>query len=191
MTAVNLKLDPLIRLTDEQFYQLCQTNRDLRLERTATKEIIVMAPSGGETGDREGEIFFQVKAWNNQNLFGKVFSPSTGFRLLNGAIRSPDACWLPLERWEVLTSEQRQKFPPLCPDFVVELRSASDELQPLQEKMQEYLNNGLPLGWLIDPQNRQVEIYRPGIAVEVLQTPLTLSGEDVLPGFVLNLSGIY
>lgn len=191
MTAVNLKLDPLIRLTDEQFYQLCQTNRDLRLERTATKEIIVMAPSGGETGDREGEIFFQVKAWNNQNLSGKVFSPSTGFRLPNGAIRSPDTCWLPLEHWEALTSEQRQKFPPLCPDFVVELRSASDELQPLQEKMQEYLNNGLRLGWLIDPQNRQVEIYRPGIAVEVLQAPLTLSGEDVLPGFVLNLSGIY
>jgi Uma2 family endonuclease len=191
MTALNLKLDPLIHLTDEQFYQLCQTNRDLRLERAATGEIMVMAPTGGETGDREGEIFFQVKAWNNQNRSGKVFSPSTGFRLSNGATRSPDTCWLPLERWEALTPEQRQKFPPLCPDFVVELRSPSDDLQPLQEKMQEYLDNGLRLGWLIDPQNRQVEIYRPGLAVEVLQVPTTLSGEDVLPGFVLDLSGIY
>lgn len=151
MTALNLKLDPLIHLTDEQFYQLCQTNRDLRLERAATGEIVVMAPTGGETGDREGEIFFQVKAWNNQNRSGKVFSPSTGFRLPNGATRSPDTCWLPLEHWEALTPEQRQKFPPLCPDFVVELRSPGDDLctgrfqtcPDCQEKMQEYLSNGL------------------------------------------------
>lgn len=149
-----------------------------------------MAPTGGVTGGREGEIFFQLKVWNNQTPSGKVFSPSTGFRLPSEAVRSPDACWLLLEHWEAMTPEQRQQFPPLCPDFVIELRSPSDELQPLQEKMQEYLNNGLGLGWLIDPQNQQVELYCPELAVEILLAPTMLSGEDVLPGFVLDLSEI-
>ncbi len=198
MTAIALDLTSVVDLTDEQFSKLCQTNPDIKLERTAKGELIVMPPTGGETGDRNSEINFQLRAWNKQNLLGKVFDSSTGFKLPNGADRSPDASWVKLERWQALTPAQRQKFPPLAPDFVVELRSASDEIKPLQNKMQEYRDNGVRLGWLIDPQNQQVEIYRQGQDVEVVRmleasakrSPSTLSGEDVLPGFVLNLQDI-
>ncbi|MBE9016107.1 Uma2 family endonuclease [Chroococcidiopsidales cyanobacterium LEGE 13417] len=191
MTAITLNLEPVIHLTDEQFYQLCQANRDVRFERTAEGELIVMPPTGGETGDRNSEMNFQLRAWNKQTRLGKVFDSSTGFKLPNGADRSPDAAWVRLERWEALTPEQRQKFPPLAPDFVIELRSATDELKPLQAKMQEYLDNGVLLGWLLDPQRRIVEIYRIRTDVEVIQSPTTLSGEDVLPGFVMDLSEIF
>ncbi len=190
MTAITLNLDPIIHLTDEQFYQLCQTNPEVKFERTAKGELIVMPPTGGETGKKSGSIFGELWLWNRQQKLGVAFDSSTGFKLPNGADRSPDAAWVRLERWEALTPEQRQKFPPLAPDFVVELRSASDDLKPLQEKMQEYRDNGVRLGWLIDPQNQRVEIYRSGREVEVLQSPASLSGEDVLPGFVLDLSGI-
>jgi len=190
MTAIILNLDSIIHLTEEQFYLLCQANRDVKFERTAKGELIVMPPTGGETGDRNSEINFQLRAWNKQSGLGKVFDSSTGFKLPNGADRSPDAAWVRLERWEALTPQQRQKFPPLAPDFVVELRSATDELKPLQDKMQEYRDNGVPLGWLIEPHNHRVEIYRPEQDVEVLQSPISLSGEDVLPGFVLDLSQI-
>ncbi|URD48371.1 Uma2 family endonuclease [Chroococcidiopsis sp. CCNUC1] len=191
MTAITLNLEPAIHLTDEQFYQLCQANRDVRFERTAEGELIVMPPTGGETGDRNSEMNFQLRAWNKQTRLGKVFDSSTGFKLPNGADRSPDAAWVRLEQWEALTPEQRQKFPPLAPDFVIELRSATDDLKPLQAKMQEYLDNGVLLGWLLDPQRQIVEIYRIGIDVEVIQSPTTLSGEDVLPGFVMDLSEIF
>ncbi|MDZ4873645.1 MAG: hypothetical protein CLLPBCKN_003041 [Chroococcidiopsis cubana SAG 39.79] len=191
MTAITLNLEPAIHLTDEQFYQLCQANRDVRFERTAEGELIVMPPTGGETGDRNSEMNFQLRAWNKQSRLGKVFDSSTGFKLPNGADRSPDAAWVRLERWEALTPEQRQKFPPLAPDFVIELRSATDELKPLQAKMQEYRDRGVRLGWLLDPQRRIVEIYRIGTDVEVIQSPTTLSGEDVLPGFVMDLSEIF
>jgi len=191
MTAITLNLEPAIHLTDEQFYQLCQANRDVRFERTAEGELIVMPPTGGETGDRNSEMNFQLRAWNKQTRLGKVFDSSTGFKLPNGADRSPDAAWVRLERWEALTPEQRQKFPPLAPDFAIELRSATDELKPLQAKMQEYHDNGVRLGWLLDPQRRIVEIYRLGTNVEVLRSPTTLSGEDVLPGFVMDLSEIF
>lgn len=191
MTAITLNLEPAIHLTDEQFYQLCQANRDVRFERTAEGELIVIPPTGGETGDRNSEMNFQLRAWNKQTRLGKVFDSSTGFKLPNGADRSPDAAWVRLERWEALTPEQRQKFPPLAPDFVIELRSATDELKPLQAKMQEYRDNGVRLGWLLDPQRRIVEIYRIGTDVEVIQSPTTLSGEDVLPGFVMDLSEIF
>jgi len=190
MTAIILNLDSIIHLTEEQFYLLCQANRDVKFERTAKGELVVMPPTGGETGDRNSEINFQLRAWNKQSGLGKVFDSSTGFKLPNGADRSPDGAWVRLERWEALTPQQRQKFPPLAPDFVVELRSATDELKPLQDKMQEYRDNGVPLGWLIEPHNHRVEIYRPEQDVEVLQSPISLSGEDVLPGFVLDLSQI-
>jgi Uma2 family endonuclease len=190
MTAITLNLDPIIHLSDEQFYQLCQANRDVKFERTAKGELIVMPPTGGETGKKSGDIFGELWLWNRQQKLGVAFDSSTGFKLPKGADRSPDAAWVRLERWEALTLEQRQKFPPLAPDFVVELRSATDELKPLQDKMQEYIDNGVRLGWLIDPHNQRVEIYRPEQDVEVLHSPISLSGEDVLPGFVLDLSQI-
>lgn len=190
MTALTLNLAPVIHLTDEQFYRLCQANRDIRFERTAKGELIVMAPTGGEGGKREADLTIDLGLWNRQTGLGVVFSSSTGFKLPNGADRSPDAAWVKLERWEALTLKQRHKFPRLAPDFVIELRSTSDELKPLQDKMQEYLENGVCLGWLINPQDQQVEIYRPGQTIEVLQSPITLSGEGVLLGFVLNLSQI-
>ncbi len=132
-----------------------------------------------------------MPAWNRQTHLGKSFDSSTGFQLPNGANRSPDASWISIERWDALTSTEQERFVPLCPDFVMELRSASDALAPLQAKLQEYLENGVQLGWLIDPQQQVVEIYRPSQAVEVLQTPIQLSGESVLPGFVLDLSTIF
>lgn len=162
-------------------------NRDLKLERDKTGALIIVAPVGGEGGNQEAGLITDVEIWNRQTGLGKVFSSSTIFHLPNGADRSPDVAWVQLERWEALTPEQRHKFPPLTPDFVIELRSETDRLGPLQDKMQEYLENGLRLGWLIDPQNRQVEIYRPASPVEVVSLPTTLSGESVLPGFALQL----
>ncbi len=191
MTAITLNLNPIIHFTDEQFYQLCQANRDVRFERTAKGELIVMPPTGGETGKRNFKLSQQLANWADADGTGVGFDSSTGFKLPNGADRSPDAAWVRLERWEALTPEQRRKFPPLAPDFVVELRSASDDLKPLQDKMKEYRDNGVRLGWLIDPQNQRVEIYRLGHEVEVLQSPAMLLGEDVLPGFVLELKGFF
>lgn len=180
-----------INLTDEQFWQLCLSNRDYRFERTAKGELIVMPPTGSDTGRRNIKITTQLEIWNSQSKLGVAFDSSTGFKLPNGAERSPDASWVKKERWESLTAEQQAKFAPLCPDFVVELRSPSDSLQNLQEKMREYINNGARLGWLIDRKNQQVEIYRPDRDVEILSSPQTLSGEDVLPGFVLELTEIW
>jgi Uma2 family endonuclease len=192
MTPISLPsvLELNITLTDEQFFQLCQDNQDLKFERTANGHLIIMPPTGGATGDRNSELNFQIRAWNHQTKLGKVFDSSTGFKLPNGADRSPDVSWLKLERWNALTPEQQEKFLPLCPDFVVELMSPSDSLKTAQAKMKEYINNGAQLGWLIDRTNQQVEIYRPNGAVEVLQSPETLSGEEVLPGLIVDLSEI-
>jgi Uma2 family endonuclease len=194
MDAPTITLPPTLELkidlTDEQFFQLCQNNRDLQFERTASGELLIMPPTGGETSNRNIELSYQLQSWSRQNNLGKAFDSSTGFKLPNGADRSPDASWVRRERWEALTPEQREKFLPLCPDFVVELRSPSDSLKKIQEKMQEYIENGAKLGWLIDRKNRRVEIYRPGRDVEILENPATLSGEDVLPGFVLDLTAI-
>lgn len=197
--TLTLNLRPVLELTDEQFYELCQANRDLRLERTANGELIIMPPTGGETGNRNIKIAFQLEAWSSQNDLGIAFDSSTAFKLPNGAERSPDASWIlrvseaaPSElRWDSLSAEQKRKFLPLCPDFVVELRSETDSLKTLQDKMQEYMENGTRLGWLIDLNTQQVEIYRLGREVEILQNPETLSGEDVLPGFMLNLKQIF
>jgi len=185
MTTVTLNLDT-VELTDEQFYRLCQMNRDWQFERTAKGEIIIMSPVGGVSGNQEADLIGLVWMWNRQTQLGRVFSSSTIFRLPNNGDRSPDAAWVSLERWSALTEEEQEKFPLICPDFVIELRRP-DPLPQLQEKMQEYLNSGLRLGWLINPQDEQVEIYRPSREVEIVQFPVSLSGEDVLPGFVLNL----
>lgn len=191
MNALTVNFNSIIKLTDEQFFQLCQDNRDLRFERNANGELIIMPPTGGETGNRNAGLTAQVWIWNEQSKLGVVFDSSTGFKLPNGADRSPDTAWIPLERWNALTTEQKRRFLPLCPDFVVELLSPSDSLTATQEKMQEYLANDTRLGWLIDRTSRRVEIYRKGREVEVLESPVSLSGEDVLPGFVLNLEPIW
>ncbi|MBP5977068.1 Uma2 family endonuclease [Brasilonema sp. CT11] len=191
MNALIVNLNPVIELTDEQFFQLCQANRDLRFERTATGELIIMPPTGGETSNSNAGLTAQLWLWNEQDKLGKVFDSSGGFKLPNGADRSPDAAWVKLERWNALTQEQQTRFLPLCPDFVVELLSPSDSLKVTQEKMKEYQENGTRLGWLINRKSRQVEIYRIGQEVEVLESSVSLSGEDALPGFVLNLEAIW
>lgn len=188
MNTFVLNLDPIVHLTDEQFYALCQANRDLKFERNAQGELIIVSPVGGEGGIQEAGLITDVEIWNRQTKLGKVFSSSTIFKLPNGADRSPDVAWVKLERWEALTPEQRIKFPPLMPDFVIELRSATDRLKLLQDKMHEYLDNKLRLGWLINPQDQQIEIYRQKKPIEVVSLPARLSGEDVLPGFELQLS---
>jgi Uma2 family endonuclease len=191
MSALKLNLSPVLELTDEQFAQLCQANRDLRLERTATGELIIMPPAGGKTGRRNLNLSSQLGACNHQHDLGVAFDSSTGFRLPKGGDRSPDAAWVAKDRWEALNEEEQEGFVPLCPDFVVELRSKTDSLVTLQAKMREYQENGARLGWLLDPQRQQVEIYRLGQPVETLQNPETLSGEDVLPGFIFTLKPIF
>ncbi|NEQ18104.1 MAG: Uma2 family endonuclease, partial [Moorea sp. SIO3E2] len=173
-------------------FEFCQVNRELRIERTSEGEIIVMPPTGGETGKRNLSIGGQLWTWVEQDGTGVGFDSSTGFKLPNGAERSPDASWVKLERWEALTPQQRQKFAPICPDFVIELRSPTDRVKDLKNKMEEYRSNGASLGWLIDPNSRQVYIYRPGVEVEQLDNPATVKGdESVLPGFVLKLDKIW
>jgi Uma2 family endonuclease len=191
MTAITLNLNPIIKLNPEQFYQLCQENPDLQLERTSQGELIVMPPTGGETGQRNSTLNAQIWLWNDQSELGKTFDSSTGFTLPNKADRAPDASWVEKSRWEALTPESREKFIPLCPDFVIELLSPSDSLKKTQEKMQEYIANGCRLGWLINRKKREIEIYRPDQEVEILTAPQTISGENVLPGFVLNLQKIW
>lgn len=183
-----LKLDlQHVHLTDEQFYQLCINNPEWNIEQNAKGALIVMPPVGGESGEREAEYIIDLGNWNRQTQLGKVFSSSTIFKLPNGGSRSPDAAWVELSRWQALTPEQRKKFPPIAPDFVIELRSATDNLATLQEKMQEYLESGVRLGWLLNPQDQQVEIYRQGQEKEVRSLPTLLSGETVLPGFELQV----
>lgn len=185
--VVTLDLHPSLELTDEQFERICQANRDLKLERTAKGNLVIIALTAGETGRRNIKLSARMENWSDESNLGVAFD-STGFRLPNGAIRSPDAVWLRLDRWQALTSEQQKKFVTLCPYFVVELASPSDEVEDIREKMQEYLANGLQLGWLIDPSTQTVEIYRPNQPVEILNQPATLSGENILPEFVLNLT---
>jgi Uma2 family endonuclease len=180
-----------LRLTHEQFEQLCHDNPERSFELTKDGELEVMPPTGGESGKKELSLGADLTIWNRQTRLGETFSSSTAFILPNGAERSPDAAWVQLSRWEALTPEQRRKFPPIAPDFVIELRSETDSLSKLQGKMVEYRDNGVRLGWLINPQQREVEIYRLEGDVEVLVDPSTLSGEDVLPGFVLDLNLIF
>jgi len=191
MTAVSLNIPATVKLSQEQFAKICQANSNLRLERTATGELIIMPPTGGGTGKRNLKIAQQLANWADADGTGVAFDSSTGFTLPNGSDRSPDAAWIPLEKWNALTPEQQEKFLPFAPDFAIELRSPSDPLAGRQEKMSEYQRNRTRLGWLINRQNRQVEIYRQGEEKEVLENPGTLSGEDVLPGFSLSLESIW
>lgn len=189
-TMLTLNFSSITKLTSEQFQQLAAANRDLRLERDQEGNIIIMPPAGWGTGERNAEITYQLEAWSRQNKQGIVFDSSTGFTLPNGADRSPDAAWVRRERIEAINPNP-DKFLPLAPDFVIELRSSSDRLKILQTKMEEYRDNGVRLGWLVDPQRKTVEIYRPGQEVEALENITLLSGENVLPGFTLDLSEIF
>lgn len=191
MTAITLNLKPFVELSDEQFYQLCLNHRELKFERTTEGELVIVSPVGGVGGSQEADLIADLVYWNRQTQLGKVFSSSSCFKLPNGANRSPDAAWIAKENWERLTTEQQQKFPPICPDFVIELRSPSDPLVPLQQKMQEYTANGSRLGWLINPQDRQVEIYTANQTKQVCDRPQQIDGADILPGFVLNLSSLW
>jgi Uma2 family endonuclease len=196
MTSYTIDLKPVLDLTDEQFYVLCRANPELKFERNATGVLTVMPPTGGETGSSNAEISSDFVVWNRRHKLGRVFDSSTGFKLPNGADRSPDVAWVAIDRWNALTAEQREKFPPLAPDFVMELRSATDSITVLRAKMVEYLENGVRLGWLIDRKNRTVEIYRltdyqAGRSPEILTQPTLISGEDVLPKFELDLSLVW
>lgn len=180
-----------LKMTDEQFFEFCRINRDLRIERNQYGEISIMPPTGSETGNRNFNIAGQLWVWSENDGTGICFDSSTGFKLSTGAERSPDASWMKLEPWNSLSEEEQKRFAPICPDFVIELRSASDNLKPLQEKMEEYMQEpGIQLGWLIDRKNKRVYVYRPQ-SVECLENPDSVSGEDVLPGFVLNMSKIW
>ena len=186
MVAITLDLSAIATLTRSEFYKLCAANPDKMLERLATGELIVMSPTGGETGYLNAELNVDVGLWNRQAQLGKVFDSSTGFALPSGSDRAPDLSWVAQERWAALSVEERRGFLPLCPDFAIELMSASDSWVALQTKMAEYRDNGCRLGWLLDPGAKRVAIYRQGQPVEMLNAPEMLSGEDVLPGFVLD-----
>jgi Uma2 family endonuclease len=175
-----------VHLTDEQFYDLCRDNPELRFELTARKELVIMSPTGMKTGWRNGKITQRLANWTEQDGTGVCFDSSAGFALPNGAKRSPDAAWIPMEKWQALTDEQKEKFGPLCPDFVVELRSPTDTLSSLQEKMKEYIENGAELGWLFEPKTMQAYIYRPNQPVECLDNPTSMSGDPVLRGFLFD-----
>jgi Uma2 family endonuclease len=176
--------------TDDEYFDFCQQNQDLRIETTKDGDLIIMPPTGAETSGRNTEIIIQLGIWAKQNKTGKVFESNVEFELPSGAKKSPDASWLLKERSDALTQKEREGFPPICPDFVVELRSKSDRLKPIQDKMAEYIENGVRLGWLIDPYKKQVHIYRKTGEIEILENPKTVSGEDVLEGFILDLEEI-
>lgn len=191
MTAFTINFDAIVQITDEHFAQLCRANPDVKFERTAKGELVIVAPTGGETGSYNSELNADFVIWNRQTNLGVVFDSSTCFRLPNQALRSPDVAWIKQERWDALTPVQKAKFPPLSPDFVLELMSPSDELSDAQAKMREYIENGVKLGWLLNRKTRSVEIYRSNQPVEVLEASEPLSGEGVLLGFVLNLQSIW
>ncbi|MBD1942501.1 Uma2 family endonuclease [Coleofasciculus sp. FACHB-712] len=187
-----VRMRPVIDLTDDQFFEFCQINRDLRIERTAEGELLIMPPTGSSTGNQNAKLLVQLGVWAERDGTGVYFDSSTGFKLSPGAPPvSPDASWIKLERWNALAPEQQEKFAPISPDFVVELRSKSDGLKPLQSKMQDYIDKGVKLGWLLDRQNRRVYIYRPGVPVQELDNPETVSGAPELPGFILKLGQIW
>lgn len=188
---IHLQLRPVLDMNADEFFAVCQLNRDLRLERTAKGDLVIMAPAGGETGNRNARLTAFLTLWALHDGSGEPFDSSTGFILPNGAIRSPDAAWVKRSRLATLTPEQKKKFLPLCPDFLIELRSPSDSLEAIQEKMQEYVANGARLGWLLDPPERRVFVYRPRAAVECVENPPAISGDPELPGFILDLARIW
>lgn len=189
--AIILRLSAALRFTDDEFFELCEINRDLRLERTAEGDIIVMPPTGFETGDRNAEITTQARTWSKKDGRGVLVDSSTGFKLPNGADRSPDAAWVLRSRLATVASEKKKKFLPLCPDFVIELKSPTDKLADVEAKMREYIENGTQLGWLVNPETRRVHVYRPGAEVEILENAESVSGEPLLTGFTLDLREIW
>ncbi len=189
--SIVLQMSPLISMSEDSFFDFCQLNSHLRIERNSTGELIIMSPTGSETGNRNFKLIQQLANWTDRDGTGIGFDSSAGFILPNGATRSPDASWIKLNKWNALSEAQQAKFAPICPDFVVEIRSASDKLKPLQDKMLEYIDNGASLGWLIDRTNRQVYIYSPNQDVQCLDNPLTVSGDSLLVGFDLDLTKIW
>ena len=188
MQPLILHTSEVLTLTDDELFQLCAANRDLRIERDSHGNLILMSPAGGETSSRNIILGAELVIWNRASHLGKAFDSSGGFILPSGAMRSPDVSWIPIERWHQLGAEERKKFLPLCPDFVIELRSPSDRLKDLQKKMQEWMDNGCRLGWLIDPVEKKTYVYRENGENNVVESfDEVLSGEDVLPGFVLEL----
>lgn len=186
-----LQMLPNMIMTDDQFFDFCQLNRHFRIERNQIGDLFIMSPTGSETEERNFNLIVQLGIWTKQDGTGVGFGSSGGFTLPNGAVRSPDAAWIKRTKWEAIPADKRKKFAPICPEFVVELRSENDSLSTLKEKMQEYIDNGTQLAWLIDRKQRKVFIYRPNCGVEELDNPQTLTGEDILPGFVLDLSEIW
>jgi Uma2 family endonuclease len=187
--TVNLPMQ--LEMTTAEFYEFCQANRDLRIERSANGEVIIMPPAFSDTGNRNFNLALQIGKWAEQDGTGLGFDSSAGFTLPNGATRSPDASWIRLERWNALTEEEKASFAPICPDFVVELKSSSDTLSSLKAKMEEYITNGALLGFLIDRKPRQVHVYRPGREPEILENPDAVSGDPELPGFVLQMAKVW
>ncbi|MDB9526285.1 Uma2 family endonuclease [Oscillatoria sp. CS-180] len=187
--TVNLPMP--IEMTMAEFYEFCQANRDLRIERSADGEVIIMPPAFSDTGNRNLKIAQQLANWADQDGSGETFDSSAGFTLPNGATRSPDAAWIRLERWNALTEDEKASFAPICPDFVVELKSSSDALSGLKAKMEEYIANGALLGFLIDRKQHHVHVYRPGQEPKILENPDGVNGDPELPGFQLQMAKIW
>jgi Uma2 family endonuclease len=179
------------KMSGEEFYDFCMRNEDLNVELSSEGDLIIVPPTGMKTGKRNFELIGRFAVWVEQDGTGVGFDSSSMFSLPNGAKRSPDLSWIKKERWEALSEKEQEKFSPICPDFVVELRSPSDSLKRLQKKMEEYVENGAQLGWLLDPSTRKVYVYRSGVEVEVLEDPETVSGEPLLRGFVLDVRALW
>ena len=190
-SPLTVSIPTISAMTREEFYAFCQANRDLRIERTSSGEVLIMSPAFSDTGNRNFLLAVQLGVWAERNGTGLGFDSSAGFTLPNGSIRSPDASWVKADRWNSLSDDEKASFAPICPDFVIELRSASDKLSDLQAKMQEYVENGTSLGWLIDRQSRTVYVYRPDRAPEVLDKPDETVGDPELPGFCLKMAKIW
>jgi Uma2 family endonuclease len=190
MTAINIATFTK-RISDRQLEQLCRDNPDARFETTPTGKLIVMPPTGSESGRKNSKLLVRIGIWNEQKKLGELFDSSTGFKLSNGATKSPDVSWIASSRWQAIPKQMQRKFAPIDPDFVIELMSPTDDLTELQQKMMEYIDCGVKLGWLINPDEKQVEIYRQGKDKEILNRPQTLSGENVLPELTVDLSEIF
>ncbi len=192
MTSYAIDLKPLVKhISDSDFERLCAKNPNLKFETDANGNLIVMSPTGTLTGSKNGDLFAQIWNWNRQYKLGKVFDSSTGFKLSNNSVRSPDVSWMALTKWDSLTDKQKRGFAPIDPDFVLELMSPADDLLTVQKKMMEYISCDIKLGWLINPDDKQIEIYRFGQDKEVLNNPSTLSGEDIMPKLIVDLSDIW
>ncbi len=190
MTTINISAFTQ-KISDRELVKLCQDNPETRFETTKSGKLVIMSPTGSESGRKNSKLLVRIGIWNEQEKLGELFDSSTGFKLSNGATRSPDVSWIESSRWNSLPKAQRRKFAPIDPDFVIELMSPTDDLTELQQKMMEYIDCGVKLGWLICPDEKQVEVYRNGQDKEVLDNPQFLCGENILPGLTVDLSDIF